>query len=354
MNGLIRVTLLLVATVLLLADWSSEVLGQTRNQTLERIQYYRDVGRLMRQMRPFITEAKNREAAFSQIEPIGSLVEDHLAWTGDRGALIEVRIERLKNQDIPITAVIGDPVLVGFGDAPAEVLAVEISKPRVLPGPRDGFEEWNDGSFFLWAEPKDYWLGLRNTLHVGLIPPELSSVVRAEAIKLDSETSLKNALVSRRKAAILEHSIEKLARDAQDLDYAARLRKAQQRIIENRGKITNIEAQLQSDLDQLNKVNDVHRRFGQLKNVIDISVFVLELSAVAPEKQDDLNDIRDEETLGWFVREYEEEKNGIILRRRESIELLKNEASEDAVFLKGELSAAKAPTEVIEATEDGE
>jgi len=327
---------------LLFADYS---LAQARSPTLERVNFYRDVGRLIRQTRSYITDSSRNAAAKNAVDGLGKEISEYLTWTSDRGALIEVRVEKHPNPDIGIASILGSPVLLGYGDTPTNVLAASTLTER-FPSPRDGFIEAPDLSFFIWAEHREYFLGFRSALHYGYIPSEFSEKIRRDALRIRSDQGVIDSIRTVRKAAIRRSAVERLAELADDEAQALRIRNIYDSIASNQEIISSIQNQLNRDLEDLRKANDLYARINQLKAILDVSIFVTEYKASFPEDAEEVENVRDPEVLKEYVEKTRIEKDGYVIEGERQLTLLRDNNQRSSAEIRSELVQKGAPRNV--------
>src|SRR5574343_1660447 len=74
---------------------------------------------------------------------------NHLKWTGQKGGLVEVLLQKPIAADFP--AELLSVGFVGGGDCPYNVLTEVLAKDQMRPGPKQGYKLDNDASFFVWV-----------------------------------------------------------------------------------------------------------------------------------------------------------------------------------------------------------
>lgn len=84
-----------------------------------------------------------------QIQNKTSAATKHLQWSGHKGGLIEILMQRSIGSDIPAELLAVS--FLGGGECPFNVLSEQLSKDQLGAGPRDGFKVDNDASFFVWV-----------------------------------------------------------------------------------------------------------------------------------------------------------------------------------------------------------
>ena len=308
----------------------------------ESIDLYENISSLLDGVQPWITDADSRSSALSQ-ETIGAPdVVSELEWSGERGYLFHVRVE--KNDATGITAVIGKPVPFGAGRIPSEVIAANISKPSLLPSPRSGFQYSVDDSFYIWATLSPTQSG---HLQFGITPPSLSLIIEREGLTIVREKSLLESINTESYGRVLqgvaEHLKEIAADDTQRAKYAQAVGKAQ----EFRKQAIEIENNLTQALNKIQEAEQFNTYLTTLQNVIGIGILAGQAEAQFADGGTQFKEAPDAKTLLKEVEDYKTEKDGYVIREHHELEVTSKNSSEADAHLIDILNTAHAPPEVI-------
>ena len=190
---MIRLSLLLVAAAVATTASSPAYGDQPPGCTLARPSYdivgpdqqsrYKTVKGGVTLLNAFLTTEYNdkvKQSIDAAIKQPAVDASDALKWSREKGAVIEVVLERDSNQFQPAKLLY--VAYIGVGPCMYDVLASQWSKPQLYPSPDAGYHIDDDSSFFAW----ETYEGGKATLHVD-VPGSRAPIL--DRVRADGETA---------------------------------------------------------------------------------------------------------------------------------------------------------------------
>ena len=123
---------------------------------------------------------KVKESVESAMQKPVADAANALKWSKEKGAVIEVVMERDSNQNLPARLLLVS--FVGVGSCMYDVLVAHWSQPQLYPSPDPGFKVDDDTSFFAWETYADR----KPTIHVD-VPGSRGPIL--DRVRADGETA---------------------------------------------------------------------------------------------------------------------------------------------------------------------
>lgn len=197
---------------------------------------------------------------------------EHLRWTREKGALVEVLMQRDKVDFAP-AELLGVSFL-GGGSCPYNVLLEHLSKDRIGPAPRDGYRIDNDESLFLWVTLNDGKVttstvapGSRGPVMAKLVgDSEAQKVVRSHAVARELEQ--------------LRGLVREIERMTNSAIVKKQVRLAVEGIEEALQERRNIDLELQRALKEQESIANARAWIDSLQTVLAIAQLGLQVSSM--------------------------------------------------------------------------
>jgi hypothetical protein len=226
-----------------------------------------------------LTDVADRRRMRDELVANREAMEAALKWSGQRGFLIEHRVQVAAGGTSLQRRPFGSPVMHGVGSTPADAYAA--SSLRVsLETPHSPFRLDPDSSFFIWVEPHRTWTGSVK-LRPAEIPPGdgFAGSVRQEALAQLADVSLARASLEDHRTRVLEGMVKQLRRETSNAEQRERLDRQYLQYREQRAKVRDVRDRLDRELRRAQRVDGLMITLKALRSLATVTTMVMQVDA---------------------------------------------------------------------------
>lgn len=242
-------------------------------------QFDGDLGDVIDYYNQRLTDVADRKRMRDEVVANRKAMEAALKWSGQRGFLIEHRVQVAAGGTGLQRRPFGSPVMHGVGSTPADAYAASTLRVS-LEAPQAPFRLDPDSSFFIWVEPHRTWTGAVK-LRPAEIPPGdgFAGAVRQEALAQLADVAVARASLEDHRARVLEGMVKQLRRETANAERRERLDRQYLQYREQRAKVQDIQGRLDRELRRAQRVDGLMNTLNVLRSVATVATMVMQVEA---------------------------------------------------------------------------
>lgn len=315
---------------------------------LARVHFVNSVGDLLDDevVKRLITDKNNQLRAEDTVNHEADKIKNILEWSGEKGYLIRARVQRAIINNLPYP--LGDPISIGSGDDPVQILASFYPGKHLLPGVNPGCVERPEDAIFIWATLRKGWIG-KTKLSWGLIGPPFNSALILNAIEVKNDVAFMKRLEEQRSNTILADSINMMEKQVKDEAIRAEYTKAINAISTYRARLKDIESRLADALKKADESASFLKTLNLLGSVLTFAELIHQAKSLFPDDRG-VNGAYNNQSLSSAVLEINTIQNGHVIKWRSEWTTTNNLDVSKMVEIQKVMRIIGMPDEVISAT----
>jgi hypothetical protein len=242
-------------------------------------QFDGDLGDVIEYYNQRLTDLADRKRMRDEVVTNRKAMEAALKWSGQRGFLIEQRVQKTAGPTGWQRRPLGGPVMHGVGATPADAYAASTLRTSLEP-PLPTYQLDPDSSFFIWVEPHRTWTGAVKLRPAEIPPGEgFAGAVRQEALAQLADVAVARASLEDHRARVLEGMVKQLRRETANAERRERLDRQYLQYRQQRDKVREIQTRLDQELRRAQRVDGLMNTLNVLRSVATVATMVMQVEA---------------------------------------------------------------------------
>jgi len=266
-------------------------------------QFAGDLGDVIDDYNKRISDNADRTRMRNEVTSNRKAIADALQWSGQRGFLIEHKVQVVAAGNGLHRRPLGSPVMHGVGSTPADAFAASTLRSS-LEAPTPPWRLDPDSSFFVWVEPHRTWTGAVKLRPAEIPPGPAATEVRQLALAQLADVAVARASLEDHRARVLEGVVKQLRRETADAERRERLDRQYLQYREQQAKVQDIQGRLDRELRRAQRADGLMSTLNQLRTLVTVGTLVMQAQAALDNPPPALNTARTPDDVIRITEEY--------------------------------------------------